>query len=122
MSEPAKDEAELVERIARDFWEVAFGQKSKWNERWYLADAAKALAAIRAAGWVVVPVAEQDALRAENARLGEALEIVAAGLNTFAINPVGGPDIVVGGGSRFAHERDVLPMIHAARAALEVKP
>jgi hypothetical protein len=36
--------------------------------------AAIALAAIRAAGWAVVPVTELDALRAENARLREALK------------------------------------------------
>jgi hypothetical protein len=56
MSEPAKDEAELLERIARDLFEVPFGQFPSWNGKTYLADAAIALAAIRAAGWAVVPV------------------------------------------------------------------
>ena len=60
MSEPAKDEAELVERIARDLFEVPFGQFPSWNGKTYLADAAIALAAIRAAGWAVVPVEPTD--------------------------------------------------------------
>ena len=62
--------------------------------------------------------AEIKRVRAENVRLREVLEFVAAGVDTFAINPVGGPDIVVDGSSRFAHEREVLPIVRAARAAL----
>jgi hypothetical protein len=62
--------------------------------------------------------AQVDALRAENARLREALKLIAAGVDTFAINPSGLPDIVVEGGSRFAHEQDVLPLIYAARDVL----
>jgi hypothetical protein len=60
MSEPKKDEAELLERIARDLFEVPFGQFPPWNGKSYLADAAIALAAIRAAGWAVVPVEPTD--------------------------------------------------------------
>lgn len=56
---------------------------------------------------------------AENARLREALKIVAAGVDTFAITPSGFPDIIVEGSSRFAHERDVLPLLDAARTALD---
>ena len=56
MTEPAKDEAELLERIARDLWGVPLEQFPFWNGKSYLTDAAIALAAIRAAGWAVVPV------------------------------------------------------------------
>ena len=68
-------------------------------------------------GLVLTP-AEACALKAENARLREALKLIAAGVDTFAINPSGLPNIFVEGGSRFAHERDVLPLIYAARDAL----
>ena len=66
MSEPAKDEAELLERIA--------GCIPAWS----------LIAAIRAAGWAVVPARltkdmEYDALRAENARLRGALADMYAG-------------------------------------------
>ena len=69
MSEPAKDEAELLERIARDLWEVPLGQFPSWNGKSYLTDAAIAIAAIRAAGWAVVPQTTLDGLRADNALL-----------------------------------------------------
>jgi hypothetical protein len=99
MSEPAKDEAELIGRVARDLWEVPLGQVPSWNGKSYLADAAIAIAAIRAAGWAVVPVTEQDALRSENARLREALSGIAS--------------------CESHHTGDV---VSVARAALEVKP
>ena len=91
--------AECVERLTY--------QAQKWGFRLISAESSTRLTP-----------AEADALRAENARLREALKIVAAGVDTFCINPEGGPDIVVEGGSRFAHEEDVLPLIYAARAAL----
>lgn len=63
------------------------------------------------------------ALRAENERLRGALRICSAPLDTFAIGRVGedDQDIVVDGSSRFAHERDVVPRLMAARAALGEK-
>ena len=63
MTNAAKDEAELVERIARDLWEVPLGQFPSWNGKSYLADAAIVLAAIRAAGWAVVPVEPTEEMR-----------------------------------------------------------
>ena len=50
MSEPAKDEAELVKQIATDV------QRSIRDGAKFDAIAVSALAAIRAAGWAVVPV------------------------------------------------------------------
>jgi hypothetical protein len=47
MSEPTKDEAELLERVRQAIWHHGDGRE----------DAEAALAAIRAAGWAVVPVA-----------------------------------------------------------------
>jgi hypothetical protein len=63
MSEPAKDEAELLERVRQAIWHHGDGRE----------DAEAALAAIRAAGWAVVPVEPTDgllmsmALRADHA-------------------------------------------------------
>jgi hypothetical protein len=67
MSEPAKDEAELVEQIARGImcarpnggclvtdWQREERQNPAIER--VLSDARAALAAIRAAGWAVVPV------------------------------------------------------------------
>jgi len=45
MSEPAKDEAELVERVRQAIWHHGDGRE----------DAEAAIGAIRAAGWAVVP-------------------------------------------------------------------
>ena len=61
--------------------------------------------------------AELTTLRAEVEKLREALEVVCQGVETFHINPVGGENIVVDGGDRFAHERDVKLLLAAARAA-----
>jgi hypothetical protein len=89
MSKPAKDEAELTERIAaRHYTERLMLDGARpgrtWanlpqDERMMLVEDAKCdLAAIRAAGWAVMPVGQAwDILvchRAENARLREALE------------------------------------------------
>jgi hypothetical protein len=53
MTEPAKDEAELIEAIALALWEFGCSDDG----------AAKAtLAAIRAAGWAVVPVEPTEAM------------------------------------------------------------
>jgi hypothetical protein len=57
MSEPAKDEAELLERLAKG--SLCDGRASCSGEKSCLGCFAKAdavLAAIRAAGWAVVPV------------------------------------------------------------------
>jgi hypothetical protein len=51
MSEPAKDEAELLERILQAIWHDCDEGLAEANP------AIAALAAIRAAGWAVVPVA-----------------------------------------------------------------
>jgi cell division protein FtsB len=57
-------------------------------------------------------------LEAGNARMREALEHVSKGIDTFHVNPVGGPNICVEGSDRFAHERDVDRLLSIARAAL----
>jgi hypothetical protein len=83
MTEPAKNEAELLEQVVLTTCECQPGGC-------YLKDGSMlccaeddkveaVFAAIRAAGWAVVPARltkdmEYDALRAENARLREALE------------------------------------------------
>jgi hypothetical protein len=66
MSEPAKDEAELVKRIAIgvDWLSASTATHIALNS----------LAAIRAAGWAVVPKTELDILRRENALLLAALK------------------------------------------------
>jgi hypothetical protein len=51
MSEPAKDEAELIERILQAIWDGCDEGLAEANP------AIDAIAAIRAAGWAVVPVA-----------------------------------------------------------------
>jgi len=66
--------------------------------------------------------AELTTLRAEVARLRAALVVVSQGLDTFHISPIGGKNIFVDGGDRFAHERDVERLLAVARAALEPKP
>lgn len=74
MTEPAKDEAELIQWMARG---ICCGNLSCENKDCHIdpiCNAHAALGGIRAAGWAVVPVAEQDALCAENARLREALK------------------------------------------------
>jgi hypothetical protein len=53
MSEPAKDEAELLEQVANNV---------TWYSHHSNANARNAIAAIRAAGWAVVPVALMDQL------------------------------------------------------------
>jgi hypothetical protein len=56
MSEPAKDEAELIERVAHELCDgriICHNQKSCVG---CFAKADAAIAAIRAAGWAVVPV------------------------------------------------------------------
>jgi hypothetical protein len=94
MSEPAKDEAELIERMAKAMHDSVYSGQSAWMdaskfERLYRErEADAALAAIRAAGWAVVPARltkdmEYDALRAENARLREALQHADAALDSL---------------------------------------
>jgi hypothetical protein len=79
MSEPAKDETDLVQCMAKAMHDSVYGWESAWmdvskiEQSYREMEADAALAAIRAAGWAVVPGAEQDTLRAENARLREAL-------------------------------------------------
>ena len=84
MSNPAKDEADLVQCMAKAMHDSVYGGQRDWMdaskfERLYREmEADAALAAIRAAGWAVVPAIltknmEYDFFRAENARLREVL-------------------------------------------------
>jgi hypothetical protein len=57
MSEPAKDEAELLERILQAIWHDCDEGLAEANP------AIAALAAIRAAGWAVVPVEPTEEIR-----------------------------------------------------------
>lgn len=70
MTEPAKDEAELLCALVDAIWDHLMPE-TRWTAKPYVERDLRA--AILAAGWTVVPVTEQDALRAENARLREAL-------------------------------------------------
>ena len=71
MNEPAKDEAELMERVAKALHHEVYGGQSAWMdvskfERSYREmEANTALAAIRAAGWAVVPQEPTFAMRSE---------------------------------------------------------
>ena len=62
MSEPAKDEADLVKCMAKAMHDSVYQGETRWEdtrkfERYYReAEAEAALAAIRAAGWAVVPL------------------------------------------------------------------
>jgi len=67
MSEPAKDEATLIKFIGQIIF--YFGGE----EEFFTENAEAALDIIREQGWAVVPQTELDDLRAENARLREAL-------------------------------------------------
>jgi hypothetical protein len=75
MSEPAKDETDLVQCMAKAMHDSVYKGQTKWEdtrkfERYYReAEADAALAAIRAAGWAVVPQTKLDCLRADNALL-----------------------------------------------------
>jgi hypothetical protein len=63
MSEPAKDEAELRERVAKAFCcpsPSGCVDNTNCDKLDFQIDAIRAIAAIRAAGWAVVPVAEAD--------------------------------------------------------------
>jgi hypothetical protein len=107
MSEPAKDEAELMDRVAKAFCCPSPSgciNNINCDRLDFQIDAIRAIAAIRAAGWAVMPVAELDNLRAENARLREAL---AALLDDAEIQDFG----------EWFEDR-----LKQARAALEVKP
>jgi hypothetical protein len=63
MSEPAKDKTDLVQRMAKAMHDSVYGGESAWmdvskiEQSYREMEADAALAAIRAAGWVVVPVA-----------------------------------------------------------------
>jgi hypothetical protein len=79
MSEPAKDEVELVGRISCAIMYLRGSDVI----------ATAAIAAIRAAGWTVVPAwltenMVYDALRAENVRLREALDYAEAAAKGMA--------------------------------------
>ena len=62
MSEPAKDEADLVQCMAKAMHDSVYGGEFAWmdvsktEQSYREMEADAALAAIRAAGWVVVPV------------------------------------------------------------------
>ena len=63
MTDAAKDEAELVERVAKALHDEVYTEQSAWMDVSKFerscreAEANTAIAAIRAAGWAVVPVA-----------------------------------------------------------------
>jgi hypothetical protein len=62
MSEPAKDETDLVQCMAKAMHDSVYGGESAWmdvskiEQSYREMEADAALAAIRAAGWAVVPV------------------------------------------------------------------
>jgi len=62
MTEPAKDEADLVQCMAKAMHDSVYGGESAWmdvskiEQSYREMEADAALAAIRAAGWAVVPV------------------------------------------------------------------
>jgi hypothetical protein len=70
MSNPAKDEADLVQCMAKAMHDSVYGGESAWmdvskiEQSYREMEADAALAAIRAAGWEVAPQTELDALRA----------------------------------------------------------
>lgn len=118
MSEPAKDEAELLERIAKAFCcPSPSGCVGNINcDRLdFQIDAIRALAAIRAAGWDVVPQAELEILRAENTRLREALEETCNALEAATAFHY------AKGGFPFKSSKQTLKQARAALAG-EVKP
>jgi hypothetical protein len=114
MSEPAKDETDLVKCMAKAMHDSVYKGETDWKdtrkfERYYReAEAEAALVAIRAAGWAVVPVepteemrratfdlehwkevcyaheAELDWLRADVKRMREALEYAEAAAKGIA--------------------------------------
>jgi len=69
VSNPAKDEADLVQCMAKAMHDSVYGGESAWVdvskiERSYREmEADAALAAIRAAGWAVVPVEPTEGMR-----------------------------------------------------------
>jgi hypothetical protein len=140
MSQPAKDEAELIRRME---------EKSNWDSEWHYQIApTDALAAIRAAGWAVVPVEPTEEIQAaiinaafniehiadcareqnrreiilaENARLREAaLRAENARLRETLENSA----IMIQGCYDAPTNPDSLPqmLLHYIRAALGVKP
>jgi len=129
MTEPAKDEAALLKLIGQIIWYYGNGM-----EDFLMENAEASLTTIREQGWAVVPVTEQDALRAENARLREALkglldyserytcqhEETHRGGFLWEICDVCGDKWAddMGGKTEWRDPREWL----AARAALEVKP
>jgi hypothetical protein len=92
MSEPAKDEIVLLRLAGEAIRQVLIkppycmeGTGCELPPCGCSQEAGKAvLAAIRAAGWDVVPQTEQDTLRAENARLRDALEYAEAAAKGMA--------------------------------------
>ena len=127
MTEPAKDEAELMEWVANNV---------TWYSHHYYANARSALAAIRAAGWAVVPARltedmAYDTLRAENARLREALvplKLIADRYDDDGLDEArpswGGcvPDEILMVQGRGGKTFLTLQQCFDARTALEVKP
>jgi len=125
MSEPAKDEADLVQCMAKAMHDSVYGGESAWmdvsktEQSYREMEADAALAAIRAAGWAVVPQTELDTLRAENARLREALQWFVDNDETNE-----GDTPMPEYGDRTWNEINAywIEGLNAARAALEVKP
>lgn len=67
-------------------------------------------------------VHQRNELKSINNKLIAALEVIAGGVTTFRIENEDGEDICTEGSTRFAHERDVVPLLEAARITLaEIK-
>jgi hypothetical protein len=68
MSEPAKDKTDLVQRMAKTMHDLVYGKESAWmdaskiEQSYREMEADAVLAAIRAAGWAVVPVEPTEAM------------------------------------------------------------
>jgi hypothetical protein len=131
MSEPAKDEAELIERMAEGLhndYDLNLPEKYRGSFRTVrppescdiiVGSVTAVLAAIRAAGWEVAPQTELDALRAENARLRAALTWFVENDDT---NEGDTPMPEHGGRSWNEINAYWIEGLNAARAALEWKP
>jgi hypothetical protein len=121
MTKPAKDEPALLKRAGEAIRKALIKPPGCTESTGcavgpchcaHLA-AEASIAAIRAAGWTVVPQTELDALRAENARLRGALEETCNALEAATAFHY------ANGGFPFKSSKQTLKQ---ARAALEVKP
>ena len=112
MSKPAKDEAELLEQVVLTTCECQPGEcYVKMGQMLCCAEDDKVeavFAAIRKAGWAVVPQTELDALRAKNAQMRDDLVYIS--------------DVCVRHDQGNETGRVLGHIADNARAALEVKP